>query len=634
MAQIIKTAILSLCLIAPSHGRARVQGWCESGNKTITVQGYASSASTPVQRSHPSCTVTVYLAGTLTLASIYSDNSGTPLANPFTATSLGTWFFYASDGRYDAQLSSAGIPTPFTLGDWNPIGYRVQTGTGAVNRDYGDKLYENVSVKDFGAIGNGVADDTASIQGALNSVSPGGSVYVPPGNYRISAPLTLSTALTIYGANEAGTIITNYGNSNALQASGSRNITIRDLEIFDGIVSTRTTGDAIHLTNPGSAVEVQISRVQIGGHFDGVHLENLLKSSIKDTRVTSCKNDGFSLYGGSTSTVFQSTYSDSCGRDGYHQEASSYIGYYGTASDLSGRDGYRLEDTLGSDNSVLFASAGAESNAESGFRVQGTGYINGVSFQAVHATGSHGDGVYLKGVTNVSMSGGLWCGNAGYGLNISTLVAEVWFFSVGLSAPSCANTAGAFNDPNNALAARFYHPVSLNQDPSLGTPTLPLAVRGNANQFAERINGSATSGQSYGLDIQAGTNSSDQGFLVRDSTGTNVFLQVLGSGSTFIKGNPGTGVSNGPTIEAGTNSSDTALGVFSASHSAYFIVRGDGLSQFYGPVVPQRVAFAALGLAPTAGTFIYCTDCATAATCAGSGTGHMAVSSGLIWTCQ
>jgi len=53
-------------------------------------------------------------------------------------------------------------------------------------------------------------------------------------------------------------------------------------------------------------------------------------------------------------------------------------------------------------------------------------------------------------------------------------------------------------------------------------------------------------------------------------------------------------------------------------------------TQPYDPVV----AFASLGSVPTAGVAKYCTDCTTAATCAGSGTGHRAVSNGTNWTCQ
>jgi len=59
-----------------------------------------------------------------------------------------------------------------------------------------------VNVQSFGTVGDGVADDTAAVQAAIDSVagSNGGAVYFPPGFYRLTSPLSASTRnLTLFG---------------------------------------------------------------------------------------------------------------------------------------------------------------------------------------------------------------------------------------------------------------------------------------------------------------------------------------------------------------------------------------------------------------------------------------------------
>lgn len=71
----------------------------------------------------------------------------------------------------------------------------VQAGTGAVTRNMQDKARESVSVKDFGAVGDGVADDTAAIQAAIDYMSNTGSnVLLPPGIYLTNPFSIFSTA--------------------------------------------------------------------------------------------------------------------------------------------------------------------------------------------------------------------------------------------------------------------------------------------------------------------------------------------------------------------------------------------------------------------------------------------------------
>lgn len=90
------------------------------------------------------------------------------------------------------QLTNVGSATGATN-----VGY-TPSGTGAVATTVQNKLHEIISVKDFGAIGNNSADDTAAIQAAMNAIytNGGGTLYIPKGIYRISANLVQQTSPT------------------------------------------------------------------------------------------------------------------------------------------------------------------------------------------------------------------------------------------------------------------------------------------------------------------------------------------------------------------------------------------------------------------------------------------------------
>jgi hypothetical protein len=62
-------------------------------------------------------------------------------------------------------------------------------GSGAVPRTIQSKLRDMVSVYDFGAVGDGVTDDSAAIQAAADALQAanGGTLVVPPGNYYLAA---------------------------------------------------------------------------------------------------------------------------------------------------------------------------------------------------------------------------------------------------------------------------------------------------------------------------------------------------------------------------------------------------------------------------------------------------------------
>lgn len=93
----------------------KIQGWAEQGGSVVIVSGM-SSVPIDYQKSFPSCTVAIYLAGTATLASLFTDSTGvTPKANPFTAATDASWSAFLVGGTYDVTFSGTGITTPFTI---------------------------------------------------------------------------------------------------------------------------------------------------------------------------------------------------------------------------------------------------------------------------------------------------------------------------------------------------------------------------------------------------------------------------------------------------------------------------------------------------------------------------------------
>jgi len=115
---LIYIAALFCGMFSYADTTASVSGYCNAG---ATKASASNVKSTNYQQGViPSCTVTVYITGTQTLATIYADNTGTSLSNPFTANSAssinsGYWLFYAASSQgYDVVLSGGVSPNMYT----------------------------------------------------------------------------------------------------------------------------------------------------------------------------------------------------------------------------------------------------------------------------------------------------------------------------------------------------------------------------------------------------------------------------------------------------------------------------------------------------------------------------------------
>jgi hypothetical protein len=128
----------------------------------------------------------------------------------------------------------------------------LQSGTGAVQRTVDNKLKDVVSVKDFGAVGDGVADDTAAIQAAIDSLSAqGGAVYLPEGDYLTTSAITVAKdRVSITGEGYCSRIVCNNATSGAIVVKTPNEYTfffnLSDLQIRMSAASV-TAGAALTL---------------------------------------------------------------------------------------------------------------------------------------------------------------------------------------------------------------------------------------------------------------------------------------------------------------------------------------------------------------------------------------------------
>ena len=98
----------------------------------------------------------------------------------------------------------------------SPTSYTA-TGNGAIRRQITDKVSDIISIKDFGAIGDGVADDTLAFGKALSAHN---HVFIPEGEFRITDTLQLGFGQTLVGAGQSSVI---KADSNLFTALSIRN---------------------------------------------------------------------------------------------------------------------------------------------------------------------------------------------------------------------------------------------------------------------------------------------------------------------------------------------------------------------------------------------------------------------------
>jgi len=82
----------------------------------------------------------------------------------------------------------------------------TQTGTGASARTIASKFQDSISVKDFGAVGDGSTNDTAAIQAALTAAAGISNVFLPAGTYIVHDTILIPSNTYFFGVGENSVI--------------------------------------------------------------------------------------------------------------------------------------------------------------------------------------------------------------------------------------------------------------------------------------------------------------------------------------------------------------------------------------------------------------------------------------------
>lgn len=260
--------------------------------------------------------VYAYVPGTSTPKDTYTTSVGSVAnTNPVVLNTRGEAAIYWN-GTYDVLLKTAADVTVWgperlyapDLADWLTeadlastasvslgdalVGVK-RTDSGAVARTQHDKNEESVSVKDFGAIGDGVADDRAAIQAALDAHD---SVYLPQGTYKITAALSVTDKKRLHGDGSTSSVISTSVNTvNAIEiTSDARRVILSRI----GIVSAAGVGAsnaAIKMNLTLGPAQSVFEDLRILTFFYGIQYgDRFWDSTVRNVRCDSCSYGAYS----------------------------------------------------------------------------------------------------------------------------------------------------------------------------------------------------------------------------------------------------------------------------------------------------------------------------------------------------
>lgn len=237
----------------------------------------------------------------------------------------------------------------------------IQAGTGAVLRTISAKLRDEVSVKDFGAVGDGVANDTAAIQAAIDYAETfasgyGLAVVFPRGDYLYSALTIDQSNVHMFCKSDARLIKSGTsGDGLTIKSTGARIFGVKVTGLVFANATTAVSGRQIYCENVGQMTIKDVTVTSFpAAAYRGIELYNVSQSTV-DIEVQNCVERGFYARDCVDITPIAGSRSDANGSHGWEFDtcsgvyATNVTGYNNTGN------GFRAVSTIGS---PVLATAG------------------------------------------------------------------------------------------------------------------------------------------------------------------------------------------------------------------------------------------------------------------------------------
>jgi Pectate lyase superfamily protein/F5/8 type C domain len=203
------------------------------------------------------------------------------------------------------EIANPSIPVTINVADFQEVAPPVPQPRGSI------------SVLSYGADPTGQTDSTSAIQNAINAGSAQGkAVYIPPGNYTVTAHLIVNN-VTLTGAGEwysvlGGNGVGVFGN---MPPNPSTDVHLSNFAIY-GQVQARVDSDDF-MGIGGALQDSTISNVWIQHVQAGIWMTGPFSNlKISNVRIQDTVADGINFDGGVTSSSVTNTYIRNTGDDG------------------------------------------------------------------------------------------------------------------------------------------------------------------------------------------------------------------------------------------------------------------------------------------------------------------------------